>query len=252
MISKVVLMKTKNMVVPFLLLASACSGGDPVDIGDDSHTARTGERLSDYAATWTGYVEAGGFPSGSDRISMTIDENGQGTIVFGEGVPPGPATDPTDSYPEPGLPLASGFSAPLVEGYPYAVIGALVEAKRLRLGAELNEVMKGWCELQTSYWNEALQAYACVPDDFAMGGGQRDGVCFIGDPDDPNNRLELPCFQVMACEFSQTCSCNETGCTIETPTSYQSCDYQLDAALEDEGETLDGTLMGQRVRMERQ
>jgi hypothetical protein len=88
---------------------------------------------------WTGYIENHMFPSGSDAIVLKFaaDANGvvAGSIVFGMGTPPPPATDPNVGYPSnlladantrgPGL--AIGFVA---EGY--AFDGGSFDGHRLR------------------------------------------------------------------------------------------------------------------------
>ena len=53
--------------------------------------------------SWTGYIENGMFPSGSDSLKLTFatDANGNavGTIVFGQGTPPPPAPTRTPTTP---------------------------------------------------------------------------------------------------------------------------------------------------------
>src|SRR5450432_936374 len=76
--------------------SAACSGGGAVNIGN---TAVIGSQLSDYAASWDGYAEAYTFmPDGSDRVRLTIDANGQGTLEVGNAALLPPPTDPNVGY----------------------------------------------------------------------------------------------------------------------------------------------------------
>ncbi|HEX6764717.1 MAG TPA: hypothetical protein VF103_04550 [Polyangiaceae bacterium] len=130
-------------VVPFGLGLCACSGGDHVDIGDDK-IEKTGEKLSDYTASWEGYAEAYAFDAGSDAIRLVLDENGEGTLEVG-GAAPLPPPDPDIGYP----PASSGgpFEPPVPEGgltsgFSYTVLGAVVENRRLRIGLNPQELYK--------------------------------------------------------------------------------------------------------------
>ena len=80
---------TPFVLVAFGLFGGACSNSDPAGGEDDPE--KTGATLGDYAASWEGHVEAYTFPSGSDRVRLTLDSSGNGTLVLGEDWVPWPA-----------------------------------------------------------------------------------------------------------------------------------------------------------------
>jgi hypothetical protein len=131
-------------------LPLACSGGGAVNIGN---TESLGGKLSDYAASWDGYAEAFTFmPSGSDRVRLTIDAGGQGTLRVGDGPLLPPPTDPTVGYPPsagPSDPGAAEFDSILREGFPYPIYGAQVQTQRIQLGVNLTDLFAAWCAIET-------------------------------------------------------------------------------------------------------
>ena len=239
--------KKSKLLLPLVMLASAC-GGEPVDIGDD-RAVRTGETINDYAAEWVGYAEAHTFWSGSDVIRITLDEDGEGKLEVGVAAPVPPATNPDVGYPEgerddrtvgpnfPAVTLRSGFS--------YTVLGAVVEDRRLRLGIDLHEFYDGWCEIQTPYPSDAPGTYNCIP---GTSGGYDEGQCYQDDPE-TGDRIYLDCGKIGMC-LSNVCSCTAERCDATSESS-----VRLDAALESDGDELEGTLtVGDNVtvRMMRQ
>jgi hypothetical protein len=231
-------------VVPFGLGLCACSGGDHVDIGDDK-VEKTGEKLSDYAASWEGYAEAYAFDGGSDAIRVVLDENGAGTVDVGDAAPL-PPPDPDLGYP----PASSNdpFHAPLPEaalfsGFSYTVLGAVVENRRLRFGLDPREIYKEWCELQTPILDEANstpeeQRYACVPNWGFMGGASG---CSQENPD-TGEITPIDCGKLYLCELSNICNCTAEGCSLYAIDTSQGYPVMLDAALQSDGDELEGTL----------
>jgi len=225
-------------------LAGVACSQDPVDLGDNT-PARTGETLSDYAASWDGYLEAFEFPSGSDRLRIVLDEHGDGYVEFGD-VPLIPAaTNPDVGYPEDyDYDVMNPPSGP-IEGFRYTVRGATVEMRRIQLGTESREIYKAWCELQTPELDEVNstpeeQIYGCLPN---TGGGGGNGECFIYDPADPSAQVVVDCGKVALCMFSAACTCTADGCTTPLAETLESSDVRVDAALEAAGEELAGTLL---------
>jgi len=233
-------------------VASVACSQDPVDLGNDT-PARTGETLGDYAASWDGYLEAFEFASGSDRVRIMLDENGDGYVEFGDMPLYPPPTNPDVGYPE-------GYDYPLmdlprgpVEGFRFTVRGATVEMRRIQLGVESGELYKAWCEIQTPVLDEynstpEEQFYGCLPN---TGGGGGDDGCFIYDPADPSASIAVDCGKLTLCSFSGACTCAADGCTTPLPETLESSDVRLDAALEEGGEELAGTLLlgGNRVNV---
>jgi hypothetical protein len=220
--------------------ALACSSGDPVNIGEN-HQGKTGESLSDYGAFWDGYVEAVQFSSGSGRLRLQLDEEGHGYLELGDIPLLAPATDPDVPYaPEPFL--GDSPNHYLQEGFRYTVLDTAVEAKRLRLSVAVNEIYGSWCELQTSYpRTDPSQElpFGCIPP--SSTGGRRDGHCYVGNPDDPENRTEVGCTQFEYCTGAaerQICACTAGGCAARDNRT-----LTLDAALAANGTELTGTFV---------
>lgn len=117
---------------------------------------------------WTGYIENYHFASGSDAIKLSFanDEAGHvvGAFVFGNGIPPGPATDPTIGYP-----YSSGsVGAFLFEGLTYhirspATIAPSILGRRLLASVSSYEIYESWCGLQPPFPGSSL----CLPSDWA-------------------------------------------------------------------------------------
>jgi hypothetical protein len=120
--------------------------------------------------SWTGYLENYQLVIGSDsvRLSFAYDSAGQvaGTVIFGEGTPPAPATDPSVGYP----PGASGFdfgnmlTAPLV-GFPYSIREGSYTSNRLRFAVDFVELWADWCALQPPQTNGSP---TCGPNGFTQ------------------------------------------------------------------------------------
>jgi len=198
---------------------AACSGEPPVDIGD--HV--TGSQLSDYAGMWDGYAEAVSFsPSTSDRLRLTIDDNGQGTIEFGDEPLLPPPTDPQVTYPAdfasryPGGVLDTEYR--VTSGFRYPIRALQVVSDHLKLGVLPKDPFSAWCSLQTSIAipNGDSVSYSC---------STQVDLCANG---------FIPC------------TCSASGCAVVPPTSSdQPGRYavQIAAALNERGSELTGTLL---------
>ncbi len=247
----------------------ACSSaGTPVDIGD----GRTGQKLEDYAAHWVGYAEAHDFADGSDQVKLTLDASGNGTLEIGDSPPLPIATDPNVGYPPSftGMDIFDQFTY-LFPGFAYAINPATVESARIRFTLNPWQVARDWCALQTSYDTQAGGG--------AGGGGAGGGGGVIGagaggagavppgylvGPDSGGYGLgRYQCLpkQALACAYdavpdpvpvncqkgalcwNQVCSCDAQGCTsYEPPSGQLATRARFDAALDDAGESLVGTL----------
>jgi hypothetical protein len=225
--------------VAFAICAQiGCASKDPVDIGDDD-SETLGQNLADYAGNWEGYAEAYEFNPGSDRIRLTLDANGQGHIDVGD-APPLPPPDPDAGYPDP----------PAMEpGFRYTILDAHVDASRIQFSIDGNDVIRPWCELQTSFLDDSNPLepkYRCTHSwHFEPVGNY---MCEMVSPDGTQREL-VDCSKIQICGLE--CVCTATSCTAAAePIS------QLDAALEAEGGRLVGTLIenGERltVRLTRQ
>lgn len=215
-----------------------CSSKGDVDIGDD-RSVSLGASLSDYAGTWEGYVEAYTFFDETDRVRLTLDSMGNGTLELGNDLPALPAPDP-ESAP-PGWPLMGNSSVDpgLLIGYPFAVTGATIESTRIKLTTQTPAEYEQWCALQTPALDpsdpEGL-TYACLPGN----GMHSDGTtCWLLPASEPE--IEVPCAKIKCLE---ACSCTATSCTFSNHNQ-----IDLDAALEFDGNRLVGTLVLRGLRV---
>jgi hypothetical protein len=170
---------------------------------------------------WTGYIENHMFLSGSDAIVLKFATDAKGvvagSIIFGMGTPPPPATDPNVGYPSnlladantrgPGL--AIGFVA---EGYSYAFDGGSFDVHRLRFTVSFTQLWTGWCALQTpasdgSGW--------CLPSWGSMSNRMANTCAQL----DPKTKQAVPveCGKLFLCASpSAVCACGANTCDVST------------------------------------
>jgi hypothetical protein len=130
----------------------------------------------------------------------------------------------------------------LYSGFSYTVEEAVVENSRLRLGVNPNEVFKAWCELQTPVLDEFNstpdeQYYYCIPN---TGFGEGAEGCYIYTDDGAVEPID--CMRRRLCDFGAVCVCTADACTIQ-PVPEFGYPVNLDAKLEGNGDTLEGTLL---------
>lgn len=225
--------------------AFGCASDGDVDIGDD-HGARLGTNLSDYAGSWDGYVEAFSFPDGSDRIRINLDSQGRGGIELGNDAPALPAPDPEQAPPGFRYDGTHWVGPTILTGYPFSVTGATIEGKRIKFATQTPIEYQQWCGLQspTEGLDSTAEApiYRCVPS--SRGISEDHDSCHLFFDEGPD--VAISCGKVQ-CVF--LCTCTASTCT------WNDAPYTLDAALEDDGEKLVGTLVGGTgrvtVRLER-
>lgn len=129
--------------------------GDPLEPPRDVDVP---EKVADFAGTWVGYAEdvlgspsgapahAYAFPSGSTQIRLEISSDAPGppsfrvgTLTFGDGVAPAPASDPSVGYPaDPSYRFGDpggddGGTLPPFEGFPYNIQLYSMNSTDLRL-----------------------------------------------------------------------------------------------------------------------
>ncbi len=217
-----------------------CSS-EPDNIGD-GNVAVDKTKLSSYAASWDGYVEAYAFQSGSDHVRVVLDEAGNGSLRVGNGDLLQPATDPDVGYPVPlangNDPLMNSYTYELFDGIAYPLIGARIEQERIRFGVDPHAAFGDWCALQESQltFNAFPEYYTCLP---ASGWGtDASGTCTTefsaGGPP-----VVVDCAFVAIC--ASGCACDATSCGAAT--SRPESLALVDAALDDDGESLEGTLL---------
>jgi hypothetical protein len=206
-----------------------------------------GEVPPDVAGVWTGEFDDYALPSGSRAIrvefrgNQTFGEQGLcGVVTFGTGGQPPMPTDPDsqEAYP-PGIDFNAwrdrsryrhAYEGFQYEFYAYGSTMSFHEPGVVRFGIMTTQIIKPFCEMQTSYRQDprfALTPYSCVPPHTAWTGGpDGDGcaVCRSGAGGLGTCEAEpVSCEKIVLCELDQTCPCDATGCHF---------DYEPDALVD--------------------
>lgn len=246
-------------------ILSGCSHGPEV-IGDNSPTpTKTG--LAAFAANWDGYIEAYKFMDGSDRVRITVKEDGTGTIRSGnEDLWPAP-TDPDTKYP-PNYPSPSPsntfrpLNIPAVwDGFLFTLHDIRVETERLRASAQSLEIFGGWCHLQDPH-QQLNGSYSCSSCNVFNIPDPSSDNCYTYNPcpqldavpaaDATEGLVPILCEKLDLCLMSALCTCDAAGCSIGTAPQ----DIVVDSALLDAQLTLTGTLVlagtNYTIRLKRQ
>lgn len=231
-----------------LLSVLGCASSKTHDIGDD--VATLGLELSDYAAEWSGYAEAFTFidsygAQSTDAIELNIDGNGQGYLRVGSAPPFPPVTDPNTfpqgDYSEEGDLDGNIDTSVVVSGRDYPVYDATVETHRLKLWVAPADFYADWCALQTPFaTGDPSMPFNCVPPAVVAYTENEDGTCSADD-----SETSFSCGALVGCRSYHLCECSETVCGARHRPK-----VQLDAALDDDGNTLEGTLLfdnGERI-----
>jgi hypothetical protein len=232
-------------LVPLAWAPGACSTDGPVDIGHD------GAELSDYAASWDGYGEAVSFPeSGSDRVRLILNANGEGTLELGDAPPV-----PTPTQAEGGYLVDTSAGGPgtptnaFRDGFKYPVHEARVEAGRIRFGIDPFDLYGAWCALVPPVPNpQRPSGYACGVSGSAN--NLAPDECFFdfptGDPMEPWLTVPTDCGIWVVCGGGGPCTCTASACGPNvTPSDGISLDNYpvvVDAAVDPAGTILTGTL----------
>jgi len=188
----------------------------------------------DLVGTWQGQLE----DFYLQRLkALTLVINGVsakgmcGSLKWGDGEPPPPATDPAAPYPSPyiydvmGVGGSPGYTP--LDGFTYTVTQGAVRDRTVRLSIGTRELWQSWCELQTSY--PYPEGSGCVPySDSYSWGADPNGTCVIGN----QNFTNFTCF---AC-LSGLCACEENGCTA----GGASGDFEIALTLSEDRKVLTG------------
>jgi hypothetical protein len=169
-----------------------------------------------------------------------MDAAGQGKIEFGDAPLLPPPTDPDVAYPllwtDPDF---LSFSS-LRDGFQYPIRGARLECRRLRLTASKLDIFAAWCQMQSPV-EASSGAYYCAKPGASIGvpapGGSDCGLTY---PD--GSMVTMDCGRYMLCADVRVCACTSTGCDawgVDDPAGWS---IRIDAALEEDGATLVGTL----------
>ena len=223
-----------SLLTTTLLLGCSSS---PENLGDGELDVDKSQ-LGSYAATWDGYIEAYAFQSGTDRVRVTLDANGQGSFRVGDGPLLPPPADPSVGYPAALRDAANsqGVGAhvdSIFDGIAYPLDDTRIESERIRFSFEPHSAFTGWCELQTATLDPSVTpaSYSCAPSAWSYNGA----TCTVSETG--NFEEPFDCGKLSLCNFG--CSCDATSCTSRKPYSA----IELDAALDDTGHNLVGTLL---------
>jgi hypothetical protein len=186
-------------------------------------TSCTGEFR--FAGEWRGNI-LDFYYEPQEELRLSIRAQGgaggyTGTVTWGEGDPPPPATDGNAPYP-PGLATGrgtggtgggSGVGSEPWPGFPYTVVrGAGCDAG-FRLSVSVYQTWDSWCALQEPIYSESLGSYNCL---VATTSGSSDGTtCRVLDE---NERViaEYPQWKCDLCgPFGRVCACTEAGCSYD-------------------------------------
>jgi hypothetical protein len=228
----------KNFSMSWSALALAAMiggcGSKTVDLGDDRDPALLGASLSDYQGTWVGYAEVAMWNDGTGTLRVQLDAQGNGVLEVGEAAPlPPPVAG--EGYPPDYEYYGTTTSAGLISGYSYPISNAIVESKRIRLKTRTGELFREYCDIQTPMsapgWTPS--GYNCLGYDTYSTGF--DGCQGIGGGNPNHDVMDCALFLCIT-----ECVCTETEChAFKLDEDF---DTLLDAQLEDEGESLEGTL----------
>lgn len=152
-------------------------------------------------------------------------------------------SQPEDRHPpivgegeDPEAALERGFDDLLRSGFAYPVTGAQVTDQRLQLSVELSSMMDPWCALVTI---DVAPDFTCGGHGYAAGFDENGEMqCHTG------TRLQTP----IDCNIANQCS--QCDCDGDTCVAKDQGVLRFDAALTDEGNGLEGTLLtdeGERV-----
>jgi len=162
----------------------------------------------------------------------------RGTVTVGEGDLIEPATDPDAAYP-PGsevshLPM-KGVSE-LVDGATYTITDGVHRDLTVRFQIDANELMRGWCELQTSY-QLPEGPYHCLPNG---GWSSSEDTCMVTDETGKEHTFPVAkCWQCMS-----SCTCAPGGCTAR-----QDYVQRFDLRWDSTADSLIGTLAGTDIEL---
>lgn len=232
-------MKTSKWAAALALAMTGwgCSSGTKVDIGDSQQTpaGTLGSRLVDYSGNWDGYVEAFRFTDDTDRVRLTVSENGTGTITAGNDATLRPldANDYPPAWNVTGEGLPQPGPAIMVPGLAYELTKVVVQDFRIQLQTSTLEAFRDWCELQSPVLvNADAGNYACIPQ---AGVKFENGSCYLLEAES----TPISCGK-LACQY--VCQCTAAGCSVLSAAD-SLADIQLDAALSADGNSLSGTLV---------
>jgi hypothetical protein len=154
-----------------------------------------------FTGEWIGHIESFTFPSGSDRLQISIPTLPSLSVVFGVGAPP--LIDKDIGYP------ATNAEMAIIEGFPFAGRDAKVAGVRLTFKMYRAQQWDSWCKLQRSYpWGPG--DYFCLPN-AAIGVTDDGSSCWYQVGSEPKQYVD--CVKLSLCGGGQHfCRCDASMC----------------------------------------
>lgn len=226
-----------------LLVLVGCGSPKRVDVGDESREVTS--ELSSYIEDWDGYAESYEFAGdGNDRVRISINPDGTGTFRGGSEALFGAATDPDGLYP-PTYGHDNWSLRTFRSGFEYPLHDVKVSNERLRFSLHTNKLMDSWCALQPMTeqgWTcSLLGGTASLSADFDDDGNEH---CYLLDQSTTDSdstappvgdvQAEVNCVVMHQCP---ACKCDDEGCSADDHSI-----IEVDAALSNDGESLEGTM----------
>lgn len=196
-----------------------------------------GAALKDYAAAWDGHAEAYSFDTtngGTDRVRITVNSDGTGTLRVGDI----PLYPPATNF-DVGYPVGANASWNLFAGVTYPLHSVRVEKDRLRFTVERTDFLADWCAHQTPYGDDpsSPSRYLCIPLPYM---GQPDGTWAVTDRQ-TGQLTPIDWLKVQEC--LSMCTCSATGCVSGPSDKNNFPALEFDGALDQNGKNLVGTIV---------
>jgi len=178
-----------------------------------------GSEITSIVGLWEGYYQGLSGEVNTFRLNIVganLANGICGTITFGSHTAPvaypPPATDPTAVYPpagfSPDIDVINGKIGPIL-GLPYTILDGKIEGQRVTFGYSVNEILRSWCPLQTSYaQDDSCNWFGCLPNGTTTLPANPAGCTItIG-----GQTKSYSCAQVMICRMTESCTCDATHC----------------------------------------
>lgn len=188
----------------FLALAAAPLSGC---IKNDVQLGSGGGGGAGASNDWEGYVENYKFDSGSNKVAIHLNapqgSSVTGTVRLGDAPDLPPPVDPNTRYPA-NLPMqGAAWSMQLpYEGFDFTLEQGTLTTDRLAGVMYANEMLNGWCAMQTSYKVQPQgNDYQCVPS----------GTTYFSDAGCKDDGVPIDCGKLGLCQLG-ACICDANAC----------------------------------------
>jgi hypothetical protein len=256
-------MATRRLMILAAGLVTLACGGEALDVGSNRDPADglpgagnggEGARQTDLVlptwpapaactmggdlpmtGVWEGHVTTADVSPVLEYFRVAIGQTSLGgvcgSVVYGQGVAPPPASDPDAGYPDAATDYPKGrneggvlhgsphYWGPMA-GVPYSILEATNQALRVRFKTASGELWKDWCALQIPVLASSdpqYPRYSCLRAP-AFRRSNPDG-CFVSATGNPGkvagtfaDEMPIDCFKVSLCSYGQVCACNAQEC----------------------------------------